>query len=126
MKIISLTVLIMLCIAYNVYPGCGSCAGDAGHAAHSHGTFAHVAEESIVKDGVTYISYEQFMAIRNSGEEYRLLDVLPADVYAQGHIENAESFPLDTMTKETLTARLSKDDNIIVYCGTKFAFIFLY
>jgi len=80
--------------------------------------FDQVAGQAELKNGVKEITYEQFMMIRKSGEKYLLLDVLPKASYANGHIENAVSFPEDTMNKETASSRLSKDDKVIVYCGS--------
>lgn len=58
------------------------------------------------------------MSIRNSGEKYKLLDVLSSESYDKGHIDGAVSFPLDTINKATAGKLLSKGDNIIVYCGS--------
>ncbi|MFH1045602.1 MAG: rhodanese-like domain-containing protein [Candidatus Omnitrophota bacterium] len=80
---------------------CGTCGSEAG-----------------MKEGVKEITYEQFMTIRDSGEGYALLDVLPAESYSAGHIEGAESFPLDTINEASAGQRLSKDAQIIVYCGS--------
>lgn len=79
---------------------------------------AQIIEEATEKEGVKEISYDQFMAIRSSGEGYVLLDVLTPENYAEGHIEGAASFPVDTITEETALARLSKDVLIVVYCGS--------
>jgi rhodanese-related sulfurtransferase len=70
------------------------------------------------KGEVKEITYEQFQKIRSSGEDYVLLDALPEESYASGHIEGAESFPVDEINAETAAERLSKSDNIIVYCGS--------
>lgn len=80
--------------------------------------FDKVVNQTVVKDGVKEITYDQFMEIRKAGEKYVLLDVLPPGSYANGHIEGAVSFPGDTINKETAASRLSKDDKIIVYCGS--------
>ncbi len=58
------------------------------------------------------------MKIRNSGEPYTLLDVLPSDSYAKGHIEGAKSFPVETINKATAASMLAKDSNVVVYCGS--------
>jgi rhodanese-related sulfurtransferase len=80
--------------------------------------FDKVAKETVPKNGVKEITYDQFMEIRNSGEQYVLLDVFSPDSYAEGHIEGAVSFPRYTINKETALSRLSKDAKIIVYCGS--------
>ena len=80
--------------------------------------FDKVAEETVLKNGVKEITYDQFNKIRKSGEQYVLLDVLSPDSYTKGHIAGAVSFPGDTINKETASSRLSKDVRIIVYCGS--------
>lgn len=80
--------------------------------------FERIANEAETKNGVKEITYDQFVAIRKSGEEYKLLDVLSADSYDKGHIQGAVSFPLDTINKETAAKYLSGDDHLIVYCGS--------
>lgn len=77
-----------------------------------------VSKETVMKDGVLEITYEQFKEIRDSGEKYILIDTLPTESYASGHIEGAISFPADTINKESTEKLLSKNDNIIVYCGS--------
>ena len=58
------------------------------------------------------------MKIRNSGDKYVLLDVLSPESYNNGHIEDAVSFPLDTINKDAAKTKLSKGDHIVVYCGS--------
>lgn len=80
--------------------------------------FDQVAGQAPPNKGVKEITYGQFMQIRKSGEKYVLLDVLPADSYAKGHIEGSISFPGATINKKTASARLNKNDKIIVYCAS--------
>lgn len=75
-------------------------------------------EEARMEQGVRQLSYDRFVKIRNSGEKYVLLDVLPPDSYTKGHIEGAFSFPVDTINKDSAARILSKDSKIIVYCGS--------
>ena len=77
-----------------------------------------VFEESKMKDGVKEISYDQFMKIMDSGEEFILLDVLPSDSYDKGHIDGAVSFPVGTINEESAANKLSKDSKVVVYCGS--------
>lgn len=77
-----------------------------------------VFEESHMKNGVKEISYDQFMKIMDSGEQFVLLDVLPPDSYDKGHIDGAVSFPVGTINKESAANKLSKDSKIVVYCGS--------
>ena len=82
------------------------------------GTFDGIYDRIQPKDGVKEITYDEFINIRNSGESYVLIDVLSPDSYTSGHIPGAISMPLDTITPENAAKLLSKDDNIIVYCGS--------
>lgn len=79
--------------------------------------FWEIAGDAINDKGVRMISYKQFIAIKNSGERYVLLDVLPAESYDSAHIEGAVSFPLDTVKEETAAKKLSKGSKIVVYCA---------
>ncbi len=97
---------------------CEMCGPGKEHEREAKGMFSHITEKADIKNGVKEISYEQFTAIRNSGEKHRLLDVLSTDSYGNGHIEGAESFPLEEISKGTAEMRLSQSDNIIVYCGS--------
>lgn len=72
----------------------------------------------IEKSNVEFISYDQFVKIRNSGEKYILVDVLSAESYNDGHIEGAASFPFETINEETAKAKLDKGSKIIVYCAS--------
>jgi len=82
------------------------------------GVYSDIADEVEAKNGVKEITYDQFMDIRDSGEDYKLLDVLAGESYNEGHIEGSLSFPLDEIDEATAAERLSMDDNIIVYCGS--------
>ena len=120
MKSIGIVICIAACAAFvaaAAFAMCGMCEGE-GHKYDAGSVCGMVAKEAAVKDGVKEITYDQFMKIRNSGEKYALLDVLSAESYANGHIESAESFPVDTISKESAGARLSNDANVIVYCGS--------
>ncbi|MDD4202911.1 MAG: rhodanese-like domain-containing protein [Candidatus Omnitrophica bacterium] len=97
---------------------CGTCGMDSANAEEGETMFSHVAKEADMKNDVKEISYDQFMAIKNAGENYRLLDVLSQDSYNQGHIPGSESFPVDKINKETAEGFLSMDDHVIVYCGS--------
>lgn len=118
-KIFSSSLIVMF-VCVNAFAMCGMCGSgpEHEHKGSDESVFSHVAGETAMKGGVKEISYDQFMRIRNSGEKYVLLDVLAKDSYAKGHIEGAGSFPVDTINKSTAAKRLSKDDNIIVYCGS--------
>jgi len=80
-------------------------------------TFGAIYEEALLKEGVREISYEQFVKLRDSGDDHVLLDVLLPDSYKNGHIEGAKSFPIPTINKENAQKRLSKNSRIVVYCA---------
>jgi len=80
--------------------------------------FDTIVSNAEVKEGVKEITYEQFTEIRNSGEKYVLLDTLSPESFTKGHIEGAESFSLTNINAESAAEKLSKDANIIVYCGS--------
>jgi len=87
-------------------------------AAKSDDVFTRAAKTAKIENGTRQISYEQFLKIRNSGEKYVLFDVLAKDSYESGHIPGSKSFPLTDIDKESAKARLSKNDHVIVYCGS--------
>lgn len=82
------------------------------------GTFEAIFQEATLKEGVREISYKQFLRLRKSGEEYVLLDVLLSDSYNERHIPGALNFPVNEIDEETAGNMLSKDANIVVYCGS--------
>lgn len=77
-----------------------------------------IFQESVIKEGVKQISYEQFIKIMNSGENYVLLDVLDDESYKKGHIKNAVSFPVDSINTDTAKSKLPRGVMILVYCGS--------
>jgi len=80
--------------------------------------FGNVCSLAEDKGGVKEITYEQFQKIRNSGEDYVLLDALSSESYRSGHIEGAVSLPVNTINAESAGSLLKKTDNIVVYCGS--------
>lgn len=78
-----------------------------------------LAEAKLAEAGYRIITYEQFVEIYNSKEEYTLLDVRLRIDYNHEHIEGAESFPFENMTDEEIAARFpEKDAKIVVYCSS--------
>jgi rhodanese-related sulfurtransferase len=80
-------------------------------------SFDHIAASATVKNGIREITYEQFQEIRNSKENYILLDVLTPEHYNAGHIEGALSFPVYDINNDNAAKKLSKDAKIVVYCA---------
>ncbi len=79
--------------------------------------FDRVFNEAEEKDNVKQISYEQFKEIYDSGENFFLLDVLPAASYNNGHIKGALSVPVDTINEQCVTEMLHSDSKVITYCA---------
>ncbi len=88
-----------------------------GSVAEAGLVFDSVSRAATDEDGVKMISYEQFSAIRMSGEEYALVDVLSPERYANGHIEGAVSLPLDEINAERVAIFMPKSVPVIVYCA---------
>lgn len=82
------------------------------------GVFDRIRLSTAERDGVREITYDQFMEIREAGEEYVLLDVLAEDSFREGHIEGARNMPVGGITKESAEKELKKDAAVVVYCGS--------
>jgi rhodanese-related sulfurtransferase len=61
----------------------------------------------------TQILYPQLRALLDEGA--KLVEVLPADEYAEAHLPDALSIPLKTLDPDT-TAGLDRSRAVIVYC----------
>lgn len=118
-KVFLLVSAVML-ICASTFAMCGVCYSKTESKREAKSMFSQVASETVMKNGVKEITYDQFMSIRNSGEKYTLLDVLASEFgsYNKGHIEGAVSFSVGDINKATAEKRLSKEDHIIVYCGS--------
>lgn len=87
-------------------------------AAHAESVFDKIYNSpDKVEDGVRYISYGQLLELKASGEKFRMFDVLQEASYNKGHIPEAESFPVFLINKDSAANKLSKSDNVVVYCG---------
>jgi len=117
MKII---MIIMVCFLVGMvsYKSYGNLDSKARKDVERGSVYDQIYEEAEVKDGVREISYGQLSELMKSGEEYILLDVLSGESYDKGHIEGAVSFPLAEINGDAAAERLSKTDNIVVYCGS--------
>ena len=113
----SLVLGLLLLVFPAASEACSGC-GCSGGAVVEKDVFHEISERATIAHGTKEISYDDFMMLRNSGEEYVLLDVLPTDVYTSGHIEGAASFPVTEINQESAQARLSPDAHIVVYCGS--------
>ncbi len=79
--------------------------------------FDRIFNEAREKNNVKQISYEQFKEIYDSGENFFLLHVLPAESYNNGHIKGAISVPVDTINEQCVTEMLHSDSRVITYCA---------
>ncbi|MDP1808669.1 MAG: rhodanese-like domain-containing protein [Actinomycetota bacterium] len=61
------------------------------------------------------ITREELQAKRERGENFRLVNVLPASAFAEAHIPGSENVPL-TEIEERAPALWEPDEEIIVYC----------
>jgi len=80
----------------------------------SQGVFDKIHQQALAKNWVKEITYAQFIEIRNSNEEFILLDVRNNENYNSGHIKGA----ISTTTKdfiEKVLSKLNSDSKIIVY-----------
>jgi len=80
--------------------------------------FDDLVKEAVVKDDVKEISYDQFKKLRDSKEEFYVLDVLGADSYAKGHIDGALNLPLDKINLDTANGLIPAGSKVVVYCGS--------
>jgi rhodanese-related sulfurtransferase len=62
---------------------------------------------------VTNVDRQQVQQLVHAGAE--LIEVMPADEYADAHIAGASNIPLRTLDEQT-TSHLDKSRDIIVYC----------
>lgn len=63
------------------------------------------------------ITAEELVELKDSGEDFVLVNVLGKDHYEEEHIPGAINIPLDHIG-EAAIERLSKDDKIVVYCAS--------
>ena len=64
------------------------------------------------------LSTEELAELKNSGEDFVLIDVLGEDHYEDGHIPGAVNIPLDQIASRALE-EFDKDQEIVVYCKSE-------
>lgn len=64
------------------------------------------------------VSTEELVELKNSGEDFVLVDVLGEDHYQEEHIPGALNIPLDQIAVKALE-EFDKDQEIIVYCASE-------
>ncbi len=65
---------------------------------------------------VPEITYDEFITLRKGNKNYILLDARPANVFINGHIEGALSFPLSDMNEEKIKELIPQGVKVVVYC----------
>jgi rhodanese-related sulfurtransferase len=61
------------------------------------------------------ITVDELEQMKDSGSDFRLVDVLGEEHYENGHIPGAENIPLNQVA-ETALEEIGKDEEIVVYC----------
>ena len=64
------------------------------------------------------ISTEELVELKNSGENFVLVDVLEKDHFNVGHIPGAVNIPLDQIATKALE-KYDKDKHLVLYCASK-------
>lgn len=64
------------------------------------------------------ISTEELEQMKNSDEDFTLIDVLAEEKYQREHIPDAINIPLENIAIEA-KERFDKDENIVVYCSSE-------
>lgn len=83
----------------------------------SSGEYDRIYDAAPSEDGVKTITYEQFMRVRNAGEKHILVDCLSGDDYKSGHIPDAISMPVRSITPEIAQSAIPAGSRVIVYCN---------
>jgi len=69
-----------------------------------------------MKKKVELITLERVLEMRENGEPFKLVEVLPEKSFREGHIPDAINIPVERLDTEA-PRYLGKRDNVIVYCG---------
>lgn len=64
------------------------------------------------------ISREALRAKIERGDDFVLIDTLPAEAYRKGHLPGAISIPSDDILTEAPRRVPERDSEIVVYCGS--------
>ena len=62
------------------------------------------------------ITIEKLLTMRECGEDFKLVDVLPAETFAKGHLPGAISMPGKEL-EDSARDELNRKDTIVVYCA---------
>lgn len=66
---------------------------------------------------IEFIPIEKLLQFKETNTDFKLVEVLKAEYYNQGHIPGAISIPY-SMIDEKAPQLLAKDEKIIVYCAS--------
>jgi rhodanese-related sulfurtransferase len=66
---------------------------------------------------IKLISIEEFLEMMLNKEDFKLVEVLSAKSYGEGHIPRAINIPLREV-EERAVKELKKTDNIVTYCSS--------
>jgi rhodanese-related sulfurtransferase len=78
--------------------------------------FKQLREWWIMKRYVELISLERLLEMRENGEEFKLVEVLPEPSYKEGHLPDAINIPVESLETEA-PRLLGKHDKVVLYCS---------
>ena len=64
-----------------------------------------------------FITLEQLLEMRANNQDFKLVEVLPNESFAEGHIPEAINLPLANLRK-LANEHLEKNKTIVVYCAS--------
>ena len=64
---------------------------------------------------VRFITLEKLLEMRENDEPFTLVDTLPEDTFADGHIPGAINIPSDEIVQQA-AERIDKDKPVVTYC----------
>lgn len=67
---------------------------------------------------VRTIAREEFLKLLDSGEKFKLVDVLSREHFAGEHIKGAINLPVDEIEKNAAKILSDKSEKIVVYCAS--------
>lgn len=111
-------IVFLLVVFAAVLFACKQSYADESGKAVKHHIYKKIYKATAEKDGVKEITYDQFMEIINSKEDFVLVNVLSPESFKEGHIDGSISFPFDTINKDSASAKIQKGSNVVVYCAS--------
>jgi rhodanese-related sulfurtransferase len=65
---------------------------------------------------VELITLERLLEMRENGEHFKLIDVLPESSFREGHLPDAINIPVEKLDTE-VPRYIGRRVNVVVYCG---------